>query len=136
MITNFEQITESLNDYERNVLVPTLILGLKSKIGKENVISNRIICKKMQEAGYKVSSVKIRKMINYIRVTGLLPMLCSNSKGYFVGNVDDTEKTIVSIEERAKSMFAVARALKNQLEKHNNPSIFENEKTSEREYNH
>ena len=49
MITNFENETHELNDYERNTLLPLLVKGLRTKVCKENDVTNKQICKALKE---------------------------------------------------------------------------------------
>ena len=40
MIYGFKKETEPLNDYERDILLPAIVKGLQTKIGKHNAITN------------------------------------------------------------------------------------------------
>lgn len=41
MIKGFNSETAPLTEYEENVLLPLVLRGLKTKIGKENAVTNR-----------------------------------------------------------------------------------------------
>lgn len=43
MIKGFDQETQPLNDYEMGVLLPLLVRGLRTKIGRENAVTNKHI---------------------------------------------------------------------------------------------
>ena len=116
MITNFEEITEELNDHEKAVLLPIMVRGLKTKIGKENIISQAEACEKIEAStGYKISSVRWRKLINVIRRAGLVKNLVSSSKGYYIATKKiEAWKNIQSLQDRIDAIEAVKVALINQ----------------------
>lgn len=47
MITNFEEYTEELTDDEKTNIVPILVRGLQTKIGKSNAITSTEMIKAM-----------------------------------------------------------------------------------------
>ena len=125
MIPGFEDHTAPLNDYEKNVLMPVIIIGLQRKIGKSNAITNAEMCRKLKR-GYKdINGARIRKIINHIRLYDKVSCLVSSSKGYYVtNNVDDINRYIESLEKRAKAIFSVAHALTTQRN-NLNPNLFD-----------
>ena len=74
MIKGFEDYTYELTNYE-NDLVEKLIKGLSPKIGRNNAVTSTVICKSLNIVG-----PRLRKLINFIRITNQLPGLCSTSK--------------------------------------------------------
>lgn len=118
MITGFKEQTYELTDYELNTLVPLLISGLSSKIGKANAISNRNMVKALRDSGHKVSEPRIRKMINYIRCEGLVDRLLANSSGYYVSNSGiEIKEYLKSLEQRESAIAQVRQALERQFTK-------------------
>lgn len=117
MIQGFEEYTATLTTYERDMLVPILTEGLKKRVGTKNAVRNREICRRLIEAGYQnVSEPRVRKCINYIRMNGMVPHLVANCKGYYVAtSIEEVERYIGSLDERAKSIWAIRAALKDQL---------------------
>lgn len=114
MITNFERETHDLSQEEMD-LVPGFINGLKTKIGKSNAISNKSIRNAYQERGIKISDARVRKIINFIRIKGLVKMLCASSSGYYVAaNDKEFKEYATGLEERINSQTAVYRALMRQ----------------------
>jgi len=116
MIEGFEDQTQPLNDYEKNLLLPVIIKGLNKKIGEENSITSKEIIRKLTNLGYKISGARLRKIINHIRINDLLICLMASSKGYWIET--DTQKVmdyIISLEQRADSIQNVANSLKSQL---------------------
>lgn len=110
MITNFESITPELNEYELS-LVGIIISGLKARTA-ENPIKSDNIVKSMSANGYKISGVRLRKIINFIRTNALLPII-GTSKGYYVSYEKiDIQNQIKSLNERANSIIDCANGLK------------------------
>jgi hypothetical protein len=100
MINGFEKETEPLTEEERNLL-PKFVRGLKKRIGKENAITNGEIREAFKKnAGIIIPPSRVRKIINHIRINGLVNLLCASSKGYYVGSID---KEIVEYMEGLKN---------------------------------
>ena len=117
MLHGFEDYTADLNDYEKSVLLPTMAKCLAKKTGKTNAITNKVMCEKMEEHGYDIGEARVRKIINYIRITDLVPCLIATSKGYYVSNdIDELTLYIGSLKDRAAAITAVSDALKRQLD--------------------
>lgn len=116
MITGFEEITEPLTESEME-LVPIIAKGLRARVGKANAISASAIEAKMAEHGYKVPGARLRKIINHIRVHGVVPLLLASSAGYYVCD-DDKEafEYLQSLYDRERAMTAMRRAIQAQLE--------------------
>ena len=111
MIEGFETETAELTDYEKDTLLPLLVKGLNSKIGVENAITNCQIVKSMTEKGYKISSVRVRKIINYIRIKHLVYNLVSSSKGYYRStDPEEIRKYVKSLMQRATAIEEVAKS--------------------------
>ena len=116
MINGFEEITYHLTEYERDILLPIMIKGLKKRHGIENAITSKVIQEKCSDAGYKLNGARIRKLINYIRINHLVPFLMATSKGYYVENdISKLYTYIESLNQRANAILAVAKSLEKQL---------------------
>lgn len=114
MIKGFNSETAPLTEYEENVLLPLVLRGLKTKIGKENAVTNRTIVQRLNIAGYTVTEPRIRKLINHIRMTDLLPGLIASSCGYFLATSEaellDYEQSLIGREDAIKQVrLAIAR---------------------------
>ena len=117
MITNFERETHELNGYELNKLLPIIVQGLSTKIGKEKAITNKAICKAMQSQGYKLNDARLRKVIHHIRAHDLIPYLIATSKGYYIAtNGQEVEDYIKSLSERINSIQFVKQSLERQFQ--------------------
>ncbi len=112
MIKGFKKETQKLTDYELT-LVPLLVLGLKTKIGKINAIKNKEMVAALKDLGHKVNEARIRKLIHYIRVNKLVKNIIATSKGYYIATtekeindfVESLQQRINSIEEVKKSFY-------------------------------
>ena len=62
MIKGFDQETQPLNDYEMGVLLPLLVRGLRTKIGRENAVTNKHIVNTLK-GSYKLNDARVRKII-------------------------------------------------------------------------
>lgn len=88
MLKGFKEQTEPLTDYERKTLVPILVQGLQTKVGKQSAVTNKYIVSKLKDR-YKITEARVRKIINYIRITGLVPCLIATSDGYYIAQSND-----------------------------------------------
>jgi hypothetical protein len=116
MITGFEDITEPLSEAEMK-LVPVIAKGLRARVGRANAISASAIESRMAEHGYKVPGARLRKIVNHIRVHGVVPLLLASSAGYYV--CDDTNEAfeyLQSLYDRERAMTAMRKAIQVQLE--------------------
>lgn len=105
MIPSFEEQTHELTKYELEVLLPLMVVGLKSKIGQNRVITNPEICKALKSQGYEVSEPRIRKLIFFIRQNNLVPKLIASSKGYWVAtNQNEVRTWIASLQSRINAL--------------------------------
>jgi predicted RNase H-related nuclease YkuK (DUF458 family) len=117
MITNFEEITQELNEEELKLL-SLIVRGFKN-YSKENPIKapdivsrlNKFLINNKIETSIKITEARLRKYVNYIRQNTLLPLIAT-SKGYFVSyDVEEIRAQIKSLEERAKSIKDAANGL-------------------------
>jgi len=128
MITNFETITHELIDKEKEIL-PFLIKGFKTHT-QTNPIKAPVIVNQMNKFllanGYeiKLTEPRLRKMVNYIRVNSLLPLIAT-SDGYFITNEKEILLSqIKSLNERASSIKDCANGLLKFLPKNDIAELF------------
>jgi hypothetical protein len=105
MIKNFEEITYDLSESEIQL---ALKIGffLNKKTNENPVLSKDIVkgCNEAWSLKPKLTDVRLRKMINYLRSEAILPII-STSKGYYVSyNVEDIEITAKSLNQRLNSI--------------------------------
>jgi hypothetical protein len=115
MIRNFEQITCELTPDE-NRLIGVIILGLKRK-SKANPIKGAEIVAAIngQKEKYGIkqfSEPRLRKIVNFIRSEGILPIM-GTSNGYYVSyDTDELNGQIESLTQRADAIMSSANGLK------------------------
>jgi hypothetical protein len=113
MITNFENITEGLTHEENTIVLPKVIELLKWRKGKENAVTNRKLVNLLTAMGHDVCEPRIRKIINQIRLKGLVRNLLATSKGYYVTNDEkEIRNYVMSLHERASAINAIADTFK------------------------
>lgn len=108
MVTNFEEITKELTKEEKQC-IKYLIVGFEKRT-KQNPILAKDVVKGINIVYVglgiksKFTSVKLRKMTNFIRANGILPLIAT-SKGYFTStDKEDIQNQINSLHERASSI--------------------------------
>lgn len=121
MIRGFENILSPVNDTDKRVLVPALADLLRWRVGRNLAITNTELRKQLAARGYTVGDAKLRALINYIRINGVVERLIATSQGYFVA-VSGTELADYcdSLREREAAIRAVRQALEGQ----NTKSLF------------
>ena len=113
MITNFHSETQELNEYELQTLVPVIVRGLQTKIGKENAITNKKMCEALRAQNYEITDTRVRKIIHHIRANDLIPLLLATSKGYYISHDnEEIENYIKSLQERANSINFIKTCLR------------------------
>ena len=118
MITNFERETHELTEYELNTLLPIIVKGLSTKIGKGNAITNKAICKAMDTIGYKLHEARLRKLIHHIRAQDLILYLIATSKGYYIATTtQEVQGYIQSLSERISSIEFIRQSIQRQMKK-------------------
>lgn len=110
MITNFEEITYDLTDEELQI-VNLLIRGFKNHTSKNPIKAPEIVSAINVKYNLKLSEPRLRKLCNYIRSNGLLPLIAT-SKGYYCSyDKTEIEQQIQSLRERADAIYQSANGL-------------------------
>ena len=105
MITGFDNIVYKLTPDEKGVIIPMLIKGLETKIGKGKAITNKKMVAALSKYGIKTSGPRIRKMIHAIRCEGVLPNIVSTSAGYYITkDFREMNTYIKSLNERLQQI--------------------------------
>jgi hypothetical protein len=118
MINNFEDFTEELSPDELKLVAP-LMNGLRTKT-KEHTIKAPDIVKAMnifaeKNGLIKITEPRLRKLVNHIRVKGILPIIAT-SQGYYVSyDKQEILDQINSLTQRANSIIKSADGLRNFL---------------------
>lgn len=129
MIKNFEEQTAPLSEYEEKTLVPVFIRGLITKVGKDNAITNGQIVTAMKGAGYRISDTRVRKIINHIRINGLVQGVIATSDGYYIATTEqelaDYEESLLGRENAIRAVrLSMARQRKDMFQKGYQQTLF------------
>lgn len=117
MIPGFVVETQPLSPYEKKQLLPVVVKGLQTRVGKENAITNGEMCNILEDLGYRVSASRLRKIINHIRIFGLIYNLMATSNGYYIAtSKDEVEEYVKSLEGRENAINAVRMSLESQMQ--------------------
>lgn len=115
MITNFEFETQPLSEYEESILLPVFIVGLSKRVGVQSAIRNSQIVMQLKSKNYKVSDVRVRKIINHIRIQGLIQGLIATSDGYYIATSEaELEQYEESLLGRENAIRAVRMSIRKQ----------------------
>lgn len=121
MIDGFE-ITHELKDDELNHGVPMVWRGLLQRT-KENPATSTEIAKGMTSyLGRKITGVRVRKMIHYLRVKHQDDgeNICASSTGYWVSSdPDELRDSMSSMMQRVRSVHEAAKAIEGSLKVRN-----------------
>ncbi len=110
MIEGFEHITRDLTPQELKV-IREIAVHLRVKFGKQNAVTSKRICDGMNDKypSLKLTGPRLRRIINHIRVKGMIRNLVASSHGYYVeNNIKEIRKYIQSLRERANAINDVA----------------------------
>lgn len=111
MLYGFEEETAELDEYENTVLLPKILIGLKTKQGEHLAVTNKQMREGMAQCGFPVGDARVRKIIHYIRVKRLIPFLCASSKGYWIEpDVERYMKWIGSLKGRIDAISLIMNA--------------------------
>ena len=117
-LNNYEALTHELTDDEKKLL-PLVVNGLKTKIGKSKAIKNKEMLAGLQQwTGRKVSEPRLRKIIQYIRLNGIIERLIATPKGYWISNdIEEIEAYQETALQRINQFQQGYDQMKFQLEK-------------------
>lgn len=114
-LKGFETETAALSEYEEKTLLPIVVKGLATKHGKENAVKNAYICQRLKAAGYDITESRLRKLVNHIRIKGLIPCLIATSAGYYITrDVQEMDDYIELLYGRENAIRAVREAMMDQ----------------------
>jgi len=108
MIKNFEEYTHELTSDER-IVVQTIIRRFENRKGKENIVTGEQIRDGINNnLNMNFDTVRIRKMIQFIRTNDLIAGLIATSKGYYVAKTaEEIEDWIESLKSRENAIRTI-----------------------------
>lgn len=108
MINGFEPETAPLNDYEFTTLLPVIVEGLKTKIGKDRATKGGYICDVLKGLGLKINPPRLRKVISHIRSHGLVRRLIATKSGYYIATTDaELGSYVESLNQRIQAIEVI-----------------------------
>jgi hypothetical protein len=125
MLKGFELQTHGLTEYELKEVIPILARGFSLRIGKGKAITSFAVSKILTDKyGLKIiNESRIRKMIHFIRDTGLVPKLIATSKGYWVAtSKKELEDWRDSLSGRIKAIEDILIYAELQIKEWENPT--------------
>lgn len=116
MITNFEDITYDITDDEKRVAIYIeRLLKSKNVFFNNKELSEMIIKASGGDKRYLFKDARIRKIINYLRLT-TCPNIIATSKGYKISNdKEELKKYLDSLLERIDAIRSVAESTNNYI---------------------
>ena len=121
MITGFEEETAPLNDIEFKAASIITYCMYKGHVGSDRAVTGQHICNALasQDAMFRnangkpyLNGARVRKIMNYVRTSGMCPLLVASSKGYYVSkDRNEIVEYIASLRSRAQAIIAVADAM-------------------------
>lgn len=107
MITGFERETHDLTDKEV-VMIGPMILALSGHKGKDKAVTSATMITGMKAHGFTLTGARVRKLMNFIRVTKRIKNIVATSSGYYIATtrqeIEDYKK---SLDERIASIQAL-----------------------------
>jgi len=111
MIKSFERHTNRLTDFERKEILPKVVTILSNRIGRDKALKNGTIVGMLDNA---TTPPRMRKIINYIRRSGLVKGLVANSTGYYVA---ESEQDLIEYEQSLKGRERAIREVRMSIRK-------------------
>ena len=109
MLKGYENITYELTEDELKLVDP-IVKGLGARKGKENAVTNKEIRQALD-----LTSARVHKIINYIRVNNLLYGVCSSGCGYYIAkDHNELDECLISLKQRIYSQMKTLHCLENQ----------------------
>ena len=120
MLKGFEEKTNSITQQEIE-LAHRLIEAFKKRTSSNPILAHEI-CTKVNSTmniDFKLTEVRLRRIINYYRVNSILPVV-STKKGYYVSyDANEIRSCIDSLTQRINSMlectYGLERIIKNEI---------------------
>jgi len=108
---NFEELTHELNDDEKRIAV-LLCQLFREKPGKKNTFKNHDLRQWLEKEHFEpISGPRLRKVIQFIRLNGMLIGLIASHSGYWLTeDPEELRSWIESMQERENAVRHSKRA--------------------------
>lgn len=112
-IIGFEEITAKLSEDEVKV-AQTFVAIFKDCVGKENAIkSSELVDRAESFPIMPIDERRVRKIINHVRIHGMISNLIASSKGYYVTkDHKEINNYRISLDQRVSAIQQVRRSFK------------------------
>lgn len=94
-------------------LIPSIKKLLRKAKGPENAITSKMIVEVISERypDIRIDDVRIRRIINYMRINQTVKNLLASSRGYFIERDPERVRAyVISLRVRAKNVMMVANS--------------------------
>lgn len=111
-------LLDKLNKDDINILAPLLVKMFIAKTSKDQPLQTRKITtfftEKKTQIGFTgaFTTQRLQKLVNYIRVNSILPVISSNNGYYYSEDKQDIMEMILNFEGRIAAMKAAMEGLK------------------------
>lgn len=111
MLPGFETLTFDITEKEYEV-IPRIVSSLQKR-NKENPITNAEIVAAVKNIGLNTNQPRIRKIISYIRIKGLITNLVGDTTGYYcTNNPEELRRWVSQMRQRADVILAAVQNAK------------------------
>lgn len=116
MIEGFETETNPLTQDEQTLATEVSYI-LNNHVGKENIVkSDRIIELINSRSRVKLDGARFRKIINFLRTSGMVKNLLATSGGYYIEpDIGKVQTYIESLRRRGEAIIGVCTAMERQI---------------------
>jgi hypothetical protein len=106
MLPGFEVITYELTVKEMEIL-PRIVSSLEKRTKQNPITNQEIVIALRTNCNFKTSYPRVRKIINYIRIKGLLTNLVGDTTGYYcTTDPEELSRWVTSMKHRAAAILA------------------------------
>lgn len=110
-IKGYETITHELSQYELDVVLPMLVAKICHHKGRKNAITNARLRGYMSERNATLNEPRLRKIVEHIRQTHLLPGLVAAKQGYFIAeSPEEMREWLDTMKQRKNALAATIYA--------------------------
>lgn len=114
MISTFDDITEELTEDELKLVTP-LINGLKFRKAANPIKAPEIVrgmnAHAIKHDLIKITDVRLRKLVNYIRTNSIAPIIATSKGYYYASDPNEIRVQIESLNQRARSILSCSKGL-------------------------
>ncbi len=107
-----EYFTEDLSEHEATVIRDMVVEEMAGRSARSMAIGAARLAKLIRKRGEKVTTPRIKKIINLIRKTGLMPNIIEGYRGYHLAQSSaELKRYTSSLQARSLALFEVCTAL-------------------------